>query len=175
MDRLCISLYERFSFLIFSATLRLSNLTSKLPFLVFLTVFGVALVEITFSMRKGKNLASQTSSKDSITMNLGKSAASFSLFDSDRFRLVSLFEDAIYAVYFSLALRSTTHHGVQLVLGMNQGENPFAFVETGIRDQYTRVEGRFSRRCRFQVLSTGKIPILPKQWTLRHLLLAPNR
>ena len=64
-------------------------------------------------------------------MNLRKSAASFSESDSEKFRLDFLFEDAIYAVYFSLALRSTTHHGVQLVLGMNQGGNPFALVETG--------------------------------------------
>ena len=92
----------------FSACLWLSTLTSKLPFLVFLTVFGLALVDITFSMRKGENLARQTSSKDSITMNLGKSAVSFSMSDSEKFRLNFLFEDAIYAVYFSLALRSTT-------------------------------------------------------------------
>ena len=65
-----------------STCLQLSTSTSKFLFLIFLTVFGIALVEITFSMRKGKNL---TSSKDSITMNLGKSAALFSEFDSDRF------------------------------------------------------------------------------------------
>ena len=105
-----------------SACLRLSTSTSKLPFFVFLTVFGVALVEITFSMRKGENLVRPTSSKDSITMNLGKSIASFSESDSDRFHLVFLFEDTIDAVYFLLALHSTTHLGVQLVLGMNQGE-----------------------------------------------------
>ena len=63
------------------------TLTSKLPFLVFLTVFGIALVEITFSMRKCENLAWLTSSKDSITMNLGMSAGSFSESDSDSFRL----------------------------------------------------------------------------------------
>ena len=63
-------------------------------------------------------------------MNRGKSAASFSESDSERFRSDFLFEDAIYAVYFSLAQRSTTHYGVQLVLGMNQGGNPFAMVET---------------------------------------------
>ena len=96
----------------FSAYLRLSTSTSKLPFLVFLTVFGLALVDITFSMRKGENLARQTSTKDSITMNLEKSAASFSESDSERFRLDFLFEDAIYTAYFSLTLRSTTHHGV---------------------------------------------------------------
>ena len=62
-------------------------------------------------------------------MNLGKSAASFS--ESDRFRLFFiLFENASCAVYFSLALRSTTHHGAQLLLRMNQGGNPFALVET---------------------------------------------
>ena len=32
---------------------------------------------------------------------------------------------------FSLALRSYTHHGVQLVLRINQGGNPFALVEMG--------------------------------------------
>ena len=79
-------------------------------------------------MRKGENLARQTSSIDSITMNQGKSAASFSESDSERFRLVFLFEDAIDAVYFSLALYSTTHHGVKLVLGISQGGNPFALV-----------------------------------------------
>ena len=115
----------------FSACLRLSTSKSKLPFLVFLTVFGLALVDITFSVRKGENLARHTSSKDSITMNLGTSAASFSESDSESFRLVFLFEDAIYAVYFSLALRFSTHYGVQLALGINQGGNPFALVETG--------------------------------------------
>ena len=140
----------------FFAILRLSTSTSKLPFLV----FGLGLADITFSMKKDENLAKQTSSKDSITMNLGKSAASFSESDSDKFRLDFLFEDAIYAVYFSLALRATTHHGVQLVLGINLGGNPFDLVETGIRDQYTRVEGRLPSRCQFQFLSTGRIPIL---------------
>ena len=115
----------------FSTCLRLSTSTSKLPFLVFLTFFGLALVDITFSIRKGENLARHTASKDSITMNLGKSAASLSESDSERFHLVFLFEDAIYAVYFSLALRSSTHLGVQLVLGINQGGNPFALVEMG--------------------------------------------
>ena len=115
--------WKVFIFNMFSACLRLSTSTSKLPFLVFLTVFGLALIDITVSIRKGENLARHTSSKDSITMNLGKYAALF--------RLVFLFEDAIYAVCFSLALRSSTHHGVQLVLGINQGGNPFALVETG--------------------------------------------
>ena len=89
-----------FIFKMFSACLRLSTSTSKLPSIVFLTVFGLALVEITFSITKGENLARQTSSKDSLTMNLGKSAASFSESDSERFRFNLLFKDAIYAVYF---------------------------------------------------------------------------
>ena len=159
----------------FSDSLWLSASTNKLPFLVFLTVFGVALVEITFSMRKDENLARQTSTKDSIIMNLGKSSASFSESDSDRFRLVILFEDAIYAVHFSLALHFTTHHGVQLVLGMNQERNPFAIVETGARNQYIRAESRFPSRCQFQVLSIGQIPILSTQLTLSHRLLARRR
>ena len=98
-----------------SACLRLSTSTSKLPFFVFLTVFGVTPVEITFYVKKGENLARWTCSKDSIT-------ASFSESDSNRFRLVFFFKDAIYAVYFSLALPSTTHYGVQLVLEMNLEE-----------------------------------------------------
>ena len=66
-----------FIFNVFSACLQLSTSTSKLPFLVFITAFGLAHVDITFSMKKGENLAWHTSSKNSITMNLGKFAASF--------------------------------------------------------------------------------------------------
>ena len=120
-----------FNFNMFSACFRLSTSTSKLPFFVFLTVFGLALVDITFSLRKGENLTRHTSSKDSITMNLRKSAPSFSESDSERFRFDFLFEDAIYAVCFSVALCSSILLGVQLVLGMNQGGNPFALDETG--------------------------------------------
>ena len=83
----------------FSACLQLSTSTSKLPFLDFLTVFGLALVEITFSMSKDENLAKQTSSKDSITMILEKSAASFSESDSERFRLVFLYLKIPYMLY----------------------------------------------------------------------------
>ena len=116
-----------FMFNMFSVCLQLSTSTSKLPFLVFWTVFGLALVDITFSTRKEENLARQTSSKDSITMSLLPHSPSLIL---RGFVLNFLFEDAIYAEYFSLALRSTTHHGVQLVLGMNQSGNSFALVET---------------------------------------------
>ena len=75
----------------FLACLWLSTSTSKLPFLVFLTFFELALGDITFSMRKAENLARDTSSKDSITMNLGKSTASFSESNSERFYLVFFF------------------------------------------------------------------------------------
>ncbi len=83
-------------------------------------------------------------------MNLGKSVASFS--ESDRFRLDFLFEDTIYVVYFSLTLRSTTHHRVQLVLGINQGENPFTLAETGIHYHYTHIKSKILSYCQFLVL-----------------------
>ena len=135
-----------------------------------LTVFRVALVQITFSMRKGENLVRVTPSKDSITMNLGKFAALF--------RLVSfsyLFEDAIYAVYFLLALHSATHHRVQLMLGIKQEGNPFTLIEMGICNHYIWVEGKFLNRCQFQVVSTGMIPILSTELTCSHHLLDSNR
>ena len=47
------------------------------------TILEVALKEITFSIRKGENLAWEISSKYSITVNLGKSAVSFSESNSD--------------------------------------------------------------------------------------------
>ena len=121
-------------------------------------------------MRKGRNLAWQTSSKDSITMNLGKSAASFS--DSERFHLDFVLRRDIRCI-FSLTLCSSTHHEVQLVIGMNQRGSPFTPVETGIDEQYIRVEGRLTSRCQFQVLSTGQIPILtaifPSATAFKHL------
>ena len=111
-----------------------------------------------------------------MTINLGKSAVSLSKSDSDRFCLVFFsFEDAIGAVYFSLALGYTTHHEVQFVMGMYQWVNSFAFVGMEIHNQYTRAESRFSSCCQFQVFSTGQIPILSTQLTLSHCFLAPKR
>ena len=78
---------KRFYFLYVFCLCSAVHSTSKLPFVVFFKIFGVSRVEITFTMRKGENLANQTSSKDSITMNLGKSAASFSESDSAKFYL----------------------------------------------------------------------------------------
>ena len=71
---------------------------------------GVDLIVITFSVKKGKNLARQTSFKDSMTMNPGKSAASFFEYVSDKFLFVFLLEDTIRDIYFSLVLRSTTNY-----------------------------------------------------------------
>ena len=79
--------YEKFSF-IFSTYFRLSISTSKFPSFVFLTFWWVALFAITIATMKGENLIWQTSSKESVIMNLTKSAASFSESDSDRFRYV---------------------------------------------------------------------------------------
>ena len=82
-----LAVWKIFIFNISSATLQLSTSTSKFPLKIFFAFFGVSLVDNTFSIGKGKNLAWQTSSKDSMTINLGKSVASPSEFDSDRFPL----------------------------------------------------------------------------------------
>ena len=52
--------------------------TSKFLFLVFFTFLGVVRVAIIFAITKRENLFRQTSSKDSLTLNLEKAAASFS-------------------------------------------------------------------------------------------------
>ena len=83
-------------------------------------------------MSIGEKLAKQTCSKDSMTMNLRKFAAS--IFDSDRFPFVFLLEDAISEVNLSLAPCFTTHNRAQLLLGMYQRGNLFALVEIGIHN-----------------------------------------
>ena len=55
-------------------------------------------------------------------MNLGKSL-SVSEWESDKY-LLDLLKEAMISVYFSLVLCSTTHRGVQLVLGISQGGKP---------------------------------------------------
>ena len=52
-------------------------------------------------------------------MNLGKS---LSVSESDKYLLDFLNEEVMIGVYFSLVLCSTTHHGVQLVLGISHRE-----------------------------------------------------
>ena len=156
--------WKIFIFNIFSASLRLSTSTSKFSFWILFTFFGVALVDNNFSIRKGENLAWLTSSKYSMKMNLEKSTASPSESDSDRFRWVSLWDDTIGAVYFSLALHFTTHHGVQLMLGMNQGENPFALVEMEIHDQYIKTESRFRAVANFRFPAQIKFLYSQRNW-----------
>ena len=82
-------------------------------------------------MRKEENLARQTSSKDSMTINLGKSAASYPESDSDRFRFVFLFKDTKSDVYFSLSLCYTTHN---LYREYAKRETFIALIETGTYD-----------------------------------------
>ena len=54
-------------------------------------------------------MARQTTYKDLMKMNLGKSTASFFEFDSVNFFLL---EDAICNVYFLLVMCFTTHYGM---------------------------------------------------------------
>ena len=84
-------------------------------------------------------------------MNLGKSP-SVSESESDKYLLDFLKEEAMIGVYFSLVLCYTTHHRVQLVLGISQWGNPFALAETGIHYQYTHIKSEILRLCKFLVL-----------------------
>ena len=111
----------------------------------FYFVFWVALVAISFYIKKEENLAWHTSSKDSMTSNLGKMAASFSKSVSDEFFFVRKWY--VMFIFFLLFLCSTTHIGVQLVLEVYQGGNPFALVETGIHYRYTWAGSTFSSSC----------------------------
>ena len=79
-------------------------------------------------------------------INLGKSF-SVSETELDKYLLDFLKEEAMIDVCFSLVLCSTTHHGVQLVLGISQGENPFALAEMGIHYQYIRIKSEISSLC----------------------------
>ena len=49
------------------------------------------------------------------------------------------------------------------------------WLRRGIRNQSSRIEGRFPNPCQFQVLSTGQVSLLSTQLTLSHRLLAPKR
>ena len=155
----------------FSALIRLSNSTSNLPFLVFFTVFGVTLVEIT-CLKKGDNFPWQTSSKDSITMNLGKSVASFSESDSDRSHLFFFNLKTPYMLYilrWPCAPSTIMESNLYWERTKEETHSPSLRrgYATSILDQYTR--------CQFQVFTTSQIPILPTPLTLSHYFLAPNR
>ena len=96
-----------------------STLTSKFPIQSFFIFFWFDLVDIIFSIRKGDSLYSFISCNDSIMMNLGKSlSVSDSELDKNLFDFLK--KEAMISVYFSLVLCSTTHSGVQLVLGICQ-------------------------------------------------------
>ena len=135
-----------FLFNMFSTCLRLSTLTSKFLLLIFLMFLGVSLVEITFSIRKGENLAS---SKDSMTMNLGKSAASPSKSDSDRFHLDLFIGRRHSCCIFFTGLELHYPPWSQTCVVNEPRGNLFTFVETEIHNQYTQAENRFSSHCQF--------------------------
>ena len=95
---LCISSYEIFLFNMFSVSFRQSTSTSKL-LLSFLNSFRSSPCRNNFFMGEGENLTRLTSSKDSITSNLGKTAASLFESDSERFRLVFFYLKMPYMLY----------------------------------------------------------------------------
>ena len=99
-----------------------------------------------FSLRKGDDWFNFISSKDSIIMKLAN-PVSFSESESDKYHFDFLIEEAIIGVYFSLVPCSSTHRGVQLMLGMNQGGNAFALAETEIQYQYTHARSKIPNLC----------------------------
>ena len=60
-------------------------------------------------------------------------------------------EKAMIGNCCSLVLCSTSHHGLQLEKGMNQGGNPFALAETGIQNQYTHAKGMILSLCQIML------------------------
>ena len=144
----------------FSASLRLSTLISKFPSRVFFTFFGVDLIFITFSLRKGENMAWQTYSKIQWQWIWESQMPHSQWLFLICFVYFFLFEDAIDAVYFSLTRSPTTHHEVQLVMGYTKEETDSPWLR---------------REYQFHFLSTGQIPILSTQLTLSYRFLAPKR
>ena len=108
----------------------ISTSTSRFPFQSFFTFFGFDQLNIIFSIREGDSWSSFVSCNDSIMKWLWKSV-SVSKSELDRYLFDFLKEEAMICVYFSLVLCSTTHHGVQFVLGINWRGNPFTLVEMG--------------------------------------------
>ena len=66
-------------------------------------------------------------------------------------------------------------HGDQLVIGLYQGGNLFALIESRIHNQYTRAGNRFSSSCQFPVFNSGQILNFSTHLTFRHRLLASKR
>ena len=54
----------------------------------------------------------------------------------------------------SISRPTITHHGVQLEKRMNQGGNPFALAETGIKYQYTHAKSMIMSLCQILLLIT---------------------
>ena len=108
---------------------------------------------ITPSIKKGENLARQISSKDSMTMNLGISAATFSETDSDEFLFVYfLLENTISCIFFTGPMLYHPPRSPTCVGNVPRG-SLFTFIETGIHNQQTQAESNFSGPCQFQVFS----------------------
>ena len=156
-----------------SVCLRLSTSTNKLPF------FLVALVEITFSMRKGENLARQATARDSFTMTLGKSAASFFESDSDRFRLVFFFIWWRYrcCIFFAgtvlyHSLRSPTWVGNWECAN---GGTHLLWLRWRYTTSILELRVGFRAVAKFRFSTMVKFPILSTQLTLSHRLLVPKR
>ena len=100
----------------------LSTSTSRFPVRSFFTVLGLDLLDIIFSVEKGDCWSNFVFCNDSIMMNLGKSLY-VTESESDKY-LLDFLKEAMIGVCFSLVLCSTTHHRVQLVLGISQGGKP---------------------------------------------------
>ena len=123
------------------------NKQVSIPFFFFSHFVGVALIAIIFSMRKGGNLARQTSSTDSMTMNL-ESLPFHSLILID-FLCFFWLDDTISDVYI-FAGSVLCHHPPQSPTCV--GEGPFALVEMGIHYQYTQAGSRILSPCNFRFL-----------------------
>ena len=117
--------YKIFPFLEGCQHVSFQLLLPRFLFLFFLTDLRFSLLLMTFSIRKGDNLFSGVSAIDSSKMNFGNSLNSVSESDSERF-LFAFFvlRKAIFRVYHSLDLCSTTHPEVQLELGISQAKKP---------------------------------------------------
>ena len=67
--------------------------------------------------------------------------------------LIIIFEKEARSAYYSLLVWcSTTHHGVQLMLGINQGGNQFTLAEMGIQYQYTHAKSMILSLCQILLL-----------------------
>ena len=136
------SLFSRFS-----ACFLVSTSTSRFPVRNFFIFLGLKLLDIIFSIRKGDIWSNFISCSDSIMMNLGKS---LSVSESESVKyLLDFLKEAMIVVYFPLVLCSTTHHRVQLALGISQWGKPFCLAEMGIHYQYTHIKGKILSLCKF--------------------------